>query len=253
MKIKKFLSSLASIFSASNKTMDIVLFYRSSGDINIVQILVGALRAVYQSEVDIIFLTDKNTECPIGIDECIRYDFTSTSLMKSRIEAYASYEPIRPSIYLDSDILPSSKIDQPFLATLRGSYVFCKRYYGLNNPFNPNFRGVEYTKYSGQTAGEAYPILASFSYAENNKFWRQCLKEFSSLDQSFYKWYGDQEVIKIVTAKGIFNNIKFVSEQIVSKLPEDKSNAKSFFLHFKGNRKKLMAEYFHKLINQVQE
>lgn len=236
--------------SSKKAAITIAIFYRSNGSIDVPTMLVNAVKHIYQSHAEIVFLTDQVTPCPERIDRLIRYDFSSNSLMHSRLQAYSWFQPQGPTIYIDCDMLPARVIDQKFIESMKGSYGLCLRSYNKHALFNSSFRGLDFSFYKGMSLGEVFPILASFSYAEDNKLWTYCLKYFESLPAVFYKWYGDQEAMKRLYQSKELSNIRLVEERIVSRLPEDKSEDTPLFIHFKGNRKDLMQEYYDKIITK---
>ena len=64
-----------------------------------------------------------------------------------------------------------------------------------------------------------------------------------SLNDKFHFWYGDQEALRIVYEKKIFN-IGLLDEKIICTLPEySKPNDGPYSVHFKGpKRKNLMIQ-----------
>lgn len=95
-----------------------VLFHRSLNNLQLPSMLAQALKLTYRAS-RIVFLTDKDTSCDLPADEVIRYHFSSSSIMLSRIEAYAYYHTVGGCIYLDTDMLPSLPMTNTFLGSLR--------------------------------------------------------------------------------------------------------------------------------------
>ena len=200
--------------------------------------LVKSIRKFFP-EASIFQCTDKATKEIEGVDHIYRYDGNIKNLMTFRLEAFSSLDIKQRSVYLDTDmlVLKSFNLDE------YNNYdvVLCKRNFGCNDPINVYFKGMNIFEYENKTFGEIYPYLASFTVTSSSTFWKEASDILISLDKKFHFWYGDQEALKIIKQKNIFN-IGTLEESIFSCLPEyiDKNNIPNV-IHFKGvKRKKLM-------------
>ena len=102
---------------------------------------------------------------------------------------------------------------------------------------------MDLSEYQDMTLGDVYPYLACFTVTTSSIFWQETFNILKLLDQKFHYWYGDQEALKIIKMKNIFN-IGVAKESIFACLPEyiDKNNLPNI-VHFKGvARKKLMLD-----------
>ena len=173
-----------------------------------------------------------------GVDKIFRYDGDIKNLMTFRLEAFSFIDIKEKTIYLDTDMLVINK----FNIDMNGcDAILCKRSFSLDAIFNTSFLGMNLSEYQNKTLDEVYPYLACFTVTSSSNFWGEAANILKSLDEKFHYWYGDQEAIKRIKEKKLFN-ISSVEESIFACLPE-KINQKSppNLIHFKGpSRKSLM-------------
>lgn len=155
--------------------------------------------------------------------------------MTFRLEAFSSLNIDEKAIYLDTDMLVINKFD---IDINHYDAILCKRSFDLDNLFNTSFRGMDLSEYQNMTLGDVYPFLACFTVTKSSAFWKEACNILKSLDKKFHYWYGDQEALKIIQAKNMFN-IDTVQESIFACLPEqaDKFNLPNI-IHFKGAARK---------------
>ena len=97
---------------------------------------------------------------------------------------------------------------------------------------------MDLSEYKNMTLGDVYPFLGCFTVTKSSDFWKEAFNIQKSLDKKFHYWYGDQEALKIIQAKNMFN-IDTVQESIFACLPEqiDELNLPNI-IHFKGAARK---------------
>ena len=171
-----------------------------------------------------------------GVDKVFRYDGDIKNLMTFRLEVFSLLNIQEKAIYLDTDMLVINKFD---IDITHCDAILCKRSFDLDKLFNTSFRGMDLSEYKNMTLGDVYPFLGCFTVTKSPDFWKEALNIQKSLDKKFHYWYGDQEALKIIEAKKIFN-IDTVKESIFACLPEqiDELNLPNI-IHFKGAARKI--------------
>ena len=197
-------------------------------------LLVKSIRKYFENPY-IYQCTDLATKEVDGVDKVFRYDGDTKNLMTFRLEVFSSLNIEEKAIYLDTDMLVINKFD---IDINHCDAILCKRSFGLDKLFNASFRGMDLSEYKNMTLGDVYPFLACFTVTKSSTFWKEAFNILKSLDKKFHYWYGDQEALKIIKAKNIFN-IDTVQESIFACLPEevDKFNLPNI-IHFKGAARK---------------
>lgn len=170
-----------------------------------------------------------------GVDNVYRLDGDIKNLMTFRLEAFSSLNIQEEAIYLDTDMLVINKFD---IKINHSDAILCKRSFDLDRLFNTSFLGMDLSEYQDMTLGDVYPYLACFTVTKSSAFFKEALNVLKLLDHKFYYWYGDQEALKKIKTKSMFN-IFTVEESIFACLPEqiDKNNLPNI-LHFKGAARK---------------
>jgi hypothetical protein len=200
----------------------------------------NSLRRHYPSS-RIIYLTDSISELQDTdvIDSISRFDSGTSSIMYTRIAAYSAEPVSGPTFFLDTDILVNKTMPSTLLSALAGSIAVCKRQYNCDAPFNPAFRGIDFSRYSGMSLGSVFPYLACCTYSETTEVWQRCLRIMEDLDDCFYKWYGDQECLKILLRQLASNSTHYkeLPESLFAALPTHASASNAYFIHYKGEHK----------------
>ncbi len=182
-----------------------------------------------------------------GIDRVHLMDGDVSNLMTYRLAAFADLGLKEPAAYLDTDILITSTFD---INALLGDHevAVCRRSFGNDSSFNPQFRGMNLSEYANKTLGQVYPYLACFNISRDNQFWSLCHQKLLQMDPKFHYWYGDQEAMREVL-KG--NDLDFceIPEAEIACLPEHvRQDHPPKAIHFKGpTRKSLMTDVAHYL------
>ena len=197
-------------------------------------LLVKSIRKYFEKSY-IYQCTDLASKEVDGVDKVFRYDGDVKNIMRFRLEAFSSLNLEEKAIYLDTDMLVIKKFD---VDISHCDAILCKRSFDLDNLFNTSFRGMDLSEYQNMTLGDVYPFLGCFTVTKSPALWKEAFNIQKSLDKKFHYWYGDQEALKIIKAKNMFN-IDTVQESIFACLPEqaDKFNLPNI-IHFKGAARK---------------
>jgi hypothetical protein len=200
----------------------------------------NSLRRHYPSS-RIVYLTDTISDLPEtrAIDIVSRRRADSSSIMYSRVAFYASEPVVGPTFFLDTDMLVNKPISDDIFHVLAGNTAVCKRQYNNNALFNCAFRGIDFTRFQGMSVGDVFPYLACCTYTETSELWQMCLETMKSLDECFFKWYGDQECLKLVQEKLVQESrpFKALPESLFAALPNHSTAEQAYFIHYKGNHK----------------
>ena len=207
------------------------------GDITEPQLLTLSIKK-FNPDSKIYFITDLVTKDIEGVTETVRFDLDNENLMTSRLEAFSKLGLNKPAIYIDTDVLVVRPIPKELF---KEKEVFlCNRTFIRDTFFPTSYKNIDFSEYKGKTFGKVYPFIACFTYCKNYEFWSECYKTLLNLDKKFHFWFGDQEALRIVNEKKLFN-IGLLDEKIVCTLPEySRPGDGSYSIHFKGSRKSLM-------------
>lgn len=198
-----------------------------------------------------IVLTDKNTVFPEFSEKfkILRFPMQKDTLMYDRMVAQARYlnefAPENANIcFLDTDILISKSFDALF-----------KLDFDIGLTYRNN---------------EEMPINGGFILVKNSnnakQFFSKCLQIYKNLEEDQKKWWGDQISIakflgeqkdalkdRIVDVQGV--KILFLNCKHFNFTPKQKSEIElelkdKYVLHFKGDKKILMAPYWFMYLNK---
>lgn len=201
---------------------------------------VNSIRRQYPAS-RIVYITDSTSVPPetTAIDSVSRYEFKSSSIMHSRLFAYAAEPIIGPTFFLDTDILVNKPLPIKLFSALSGSTAVCRREYNNDAPFNSRFRGIDFSRFEGMSVGNVFPYLACCTYSESSDIWHRCLQTMENLDECFYQWYGDQEALKLVQEElaRASQPFKELPESLFAALPTDPNSPQAYFIHYKGQFK----------------
>lgn len=202
--------------------------------------LVKSIRKFFP-KATIFQCTDLSTKEIEGVDHVFRHLGDINNLMTFRLEAFSLLNLQEQAIYLDTDMLVLKYFDLEIYKSYDA--VLCKRSFDLDLIFNSSFRGMNLTEYKDKTINNVYPYLACFTLTSSSDFWKKASDILQSLDNKFHYWYGDQEAIKQIASKDVFN-IATVEESLFACLPEKiEKNFIPNLIHFKGpSRKSLMID-----------
>ena len=189
----------------------------------------------------IMQITDHATDKIDGVNEVIKIDIDPKNIMEFKVYGFSLVDCKMPTYFLDTDMLTVGRL--PVL-TRNG---FLKRNFDLNVEFNPYFRGLNFHEHEYKTLDQVYPYLSCTTFAINVNPFREMIKIFESLDFKYYRWYGDQEALRIYLSN---ENLKFktLHEREYACIPQFYKHGKCKIIHFKGSDKSQMALYAKKYL-----
>lgn len=221
-------------------------FFHVGEDFTLPKMLCESIR-ITNPNSNIIQLTDKKT--PILrelVTKFLRVDGNKDNLMFLRSKAYQSYKIDQPTLFLDTDMLVIKEIDENKIFNDK-NYIFLERFYdGLINPQYLKMHKLE--QFSGKTWKQFCPFLGCFIGAKDQIILKEIHKNYIKLDPHYRKWNGDQMALNETFKK--FNEIELANEKYYANpIKEDVNLDDIFILHFKGNKKDMMKNYFDKIFN----
>jgi len=195
----------------------------------------------------IIQLSNSKTGKVRGVSVRINTEDREEGLMFSRLNSFRELKLDRPAIYLDTDML----VLEPIVAAdcLGGKKIaMCKRIFQTDWIFNPAIRGLDFSEYKGMTLASVYPYLACATVTRSNQEWAAMVDILKSRDKKFYKWYGDQEALRIYYDR-FPADVAHLPEDVYACLPEELDpNKLPAIIHFKGAGRKLLMERYSREI-----
>ncbi len=217
----------------------IFVFFHIGEDIETPSMLVRSLRITNPSAT-VLQCSDSSTKVVPSVDSVFRSEVDAEYLMLGRLQLFSELKLTQPAFYLDTDMLVLRRLSPSKILT-DFSVAVCQRQFDNHLIFTDQFKGLDFSEYRGQTLGTVFPYLACCSITPSFEFWDRALKLLVGLDKKFLKWYGDQEVIKILRNE-IGEKVKLLPESFFGCLPEQISRISESpgILHFKGKRKNSM-------------
>lgn len=224
-------------------------FFHIGSDISCPQMLVNSIRK-FNTNPEIIYCTDSQSPDIKGVTHRLNFDGSPNEIMAFRLDSFAKSGINRPAIYLDTDMLCLKTFNPATVLENKDLYI-CERSFGKSLLFNGNFRGMNYLEYDQMPLGEVYPYLACTTITKNSEIWVELADLCGGLSEKFRIWYGDQEVLKIISKRKSNKQLGFISEHTYACLPEYSDYAPyATFLHFKGMaRKGLMEKVYKKIMS----
>lgn len=188
----------------------------------------------------IIQVTDADTPAVDGVTRAVPTDGDRQFLMQWRVEAFAQLNLDVPALYLDTDMLVRRPIDP---ARLLGDadIAMTRRSFARTNWFIPQQRGLDYAEHAGKRLDQVYPYIGCGTITPDAGAWRDLAEMYQALPDRYRAWYGDQEVLREYACG---RNIAELPEHHYACLPEHFGlYPDPAILHFKGKRKKLIANF----------
>lgn len=226
------------------------VFFHVGNDVSTPTMLVESIRWT-NPNARIIFCTDVYTPDIEQVDERIEVEGNRSQLMTYRLKAFADCGADEPAIYLDTDMLVIRAIDPATLLDGR-EIAMCRRSFNVADPFNGNFRNLDFREYDQKPIGEVYPYVACCTVTDNSAIWKTLLDLLLTLNPKFHLWYGDQEALKRFAATRL-DRVKDLPESIFGCLPEERKHLPgAAIVHFKGaSRKSIMSSFHSQMRAQV--
>ena len=199
-------------------------------------LMVRSIRKYYP-KVDIVQVTDGDTQVVSGVSDVFRAKGNQEEIMSFRTNAFSELRLKENAIYLDTDmlILKKLKIEKIFK---EGEVFLLKRDFNNDQFINTSFGGMDLSYLVGKTVGEVWPYIGCFVGATSYEFWSYCSDYLNKLDKQSKRWFGDQEAIREV-AKNNYFKITEVSEKEFACPPKFiKKDKPPSIIHFKGPQNK---------------
>jgi hypothetical protein len=198
-------------------------------------LLVRSIRRRHKRAI-IVQVTDLSSPAVEGVDEVRRLEGDAGSLMEFRLRAFSTMDVNTPTWFLDTDMLLAAPLPR-----LTGVGL-CERSFARDEKIKSKFGDIDLSEYKGRTLMEVYPILACATFVHRAPLWSRCLDILATLDPKFWRWFGDQEALRIYATSGQAHTR--LPESTYACLPEHfRPGAGVKVLHFKGARKALMRDY----------
>jgi hypothetical protein len=211
------------------------VFFHVGDDLSLPTGLVRSIRA-HNPGAEIVQVTDRETPTVPGVTWSHATEVDRQYLMLCRVGAWADLGLDEPALYLDTDMIVNRPIDVP-RALGEGSVAMCRRSFNRDAIFNTRQRGLEFPEYEGKTLDDLYPYLGCCTITQDAGVWADLLELYYALPSKFWKWYGDQEVLREYARN---HPVVDLPESLWAGLPE--FGGHPLITHYKGQRKKLLAQ-----------
>jgi hypothetical protein len=238
-----------------------IVFFWVGKNISIPKSLVHSIRLVMGEDVNIVQLTDHDTEEISGVTSVKRYELPE-QIMLARLEAYSKYEPDTEevffcdadSIFINKLSLPKDKEQKIFLTPRQQDFKINATY--------PEY----YEEFVDKTAKEVMPFLFGAIATRDNQqiFFKELLNICLKLPNRFHRWYGDQFALKKYVDDGFerYTNLdtniylSVLRDQLTPQYLKNALDSNVQLITFKGPNSKIYLEqalilldYFYKNIN----
>jgi len=145
-------------------------------------------------------ISDINTPKVEGVDKLVIREKISENIMLDRAEAYRDLALLEPAIYLDTDMFVIKKFDIEKILR-ENEVIFLRRSFAKDTIFKTQQKGSDFKEYTDFTLDKVYPYIGCFYISKSFVFWEKFVNIYKKLNKKFYKWYGDQEVIRIISGE----------------------------------------------------
>jgi hypothetical protein len=215
--------------------MSTFVFFHVGDDLEWPTRMVASLRA-FNPGAEIIQVTDRVTATVEGVTWAYPTEGDREFLMHWRLAAFARLGLDEPALYLDTDMVVKAPI-KPSTLVLDEVCVPCRRSFNRDALFNPRQRGLDFSEYTGKTLDEVYPFVGCATVTRDAGPWEDMAEMFEALPEKFWRWYGDQEVLREYCRQTEVT----LPEYHFACLPEYlKQYPDPAIVHYKGVRKALM-------------
>lgn len=169
--------------------MDRIAFFWIGDDITIPSILVESILNIYENNIEIIQLTNYETNRIPGVTKSLRANL-SQDIMVARLQAYSLIpSDDQLTFFVDADSILLNKINLTELDSNLKYFVLRENMDDQINHLYPEF----YPEFIGKKMGEVMPFLfGAMVMANGNIFFHDLLKKCLNLPARFHRWYGDQ-------------------------------------------------------------
>lgn len=211
------------------------VFFHVGDDLSLPTGLVRSILA-HNPGAEIVQVTDRETPTVPGVTWSHATEVDRQYLMLCRVGAWADLGLDEPALYLDTDMIVNRPIDVT-RALGEGSVAMCRRSFNRDAIFNTRQRGLEFPEYEGRTLDDLYPYVGCCTITQDAGVWADLLELYYALPSKFWKWYGDQEVLREYARN---HPVVDLPESLWAGLPE--AGGHPLITHYKGQRKKLLAQ-----------
>ena len=235
-----------------------IVFFWIGENTSIPKCLVYTTRLVMGNSVNIVQLTNKNTEEIDGVTSVKRYELPE-QIMLARLKAYSKYEPETEEVFFcDADSIFINKLS---LTKNNKNKIFLTP---RQQDFKINATYPEYyEEFVNKTAKEVMPFLfgAIATISNQQSFFRELYDICLKLPDRFHRWYGDQYSLNKFLDGGFdeYENLNtkiylnILKEQLTLRYLENAINENVQLITFKGPNSKIYLEQSTILINYFYE
>ena len=231
-----------------------IAFFHSGADTSLPTMFCKSARLTFGKGCNLVQISDDATPQVSDVDKVYRANEVDMDYpMLTRMRAYRDllFDYKEPIAFFDTDIL----IVRPFHLNLDEKRpILCRRTFSQDAPLNTIFRNIlgeviNFPEHSGLTIGSAYPFVGCFFADKNEHFLDKALAIYAELDRKYWKWFGDQVALRDASVDHLFLE---VAESTIACLPEHIRDYEDVAgIHFKGNRKAAMNDFFVELIERT--
>ena len=216
-------------------SMSTFVFFHVGDDLEWPTRMVASLRA-FNPGAEIIQVTDRVTATVEGVTWAYPTEGDREFLMHWRLAAFARLGLDEPALYLDTDMVVKAPI-KPSTLVLDEVCVPCRRSFNRDALFNPRQRGLDFSEYTGKTLDEVYPFVGCATVTRDAGPWEDMAEMFEALPEKFWRWYGDQEVLREYCRQTEVTLPEYHFACLPEYLPQHPHPA---IIHYKGARKALI-------------
>lgn len=177
-----------------------VAFFWVGSDLTIPQSYVSSIRMIHGRDIEILQLSDENTQPIRGIDSVIRANLP-VPIMLARLHAYSNVQvDSRYTFFTDADSLLINPLN------IKGTEDILLTPRLQDFAINANYP-EHYIEFEGKMIGEVMPFLfGAIALKNNNEFFKKLLEICEKLPPRFHRWYGDQFALQRAINDKVFIN-----------------------------------------------
>ena len=213
-------------------TMSTFVFFHVGSDIEWPTRMVASALS-HNPGAEIIQVTDRDTPTVPGVTWTYPTDGDPNYLMFWRVAAFARLGLDEPALYLDTDMIVKAPI-RPQALVIDEVCVPCRRSFNRDHLFNVKQRGLDFSEHAGKTLDQVYPFVGCATVTRDAGPWQDMAELYEALPEKYWKWYGDQEVLREFCRKSPVT----LPEHHYACLPEYlPQHPNALIVHYKGARK----------------
>ena len=232
------------------------VFFHVGTDLSLPSFLIKSIRKTNPGST-VTQLSDTSSPQLTDTDRIYRYEFSHQAMMMARAEAYANLPASGAMrVFLDTDMLVVNEITPAMFSTAADIYL-CRRYFDKEKLVNVNFRGMAMAEYSGVTLDIAWPYLGCFLATRSQHCLQIIYQSMKKMAPKYQNWYGDQIALKELSNRSDIklaslseNHFGHLSDGLAETM-QGVINKSIYILHFKGNRKSRLGEFYATIFGDV--